>query len=211
MKNLFFGLLVLFTISLSAQGDLVVYAIDYNTKVPIKNISVTLVNDQQGYEVKNTTNELGKASFNSIPVLNGYQVIFDGNKTYGTTISDMVDVRSNEETVVKLLLFPASFQQETLNEVVITALGIKREKQSLVSSVTTIKPALLTEVTLTNVVNSLAGQVAGVQVTNGSSGVGSSSRIVIRGENSLSSCNQPLFVVDGVPISNEQITSDLSK
>jgi TonB-linked SusC/RagA family outer membrane protein len=58
-------------------------------------------------------------------------------------------------------------------------------------------------------VNGLAGQVAGVQITNGSSGVGSSSRIIIRGENSLSGSNQPLFVVDGVPISNEQITSDL--
>ncbi|WP_240915508.1 SusC/RagA family TonB-linked outer membrane protein [Polaribacter sp. 20A6] len=209
MKNLFFGLLALFTISLSAQEDLVVYVIDYETKAPIKNITVTLVNDQQGYEAKKTTNEVGKAFFNSIAAANGYQVIFDGNKTYGTTISDRVDVRSNEESVVKLLLFPASFQQEILNEVVVTALGIKREKQSLVSSVTTIKPAALTEVTLTNVVNSLAGQVAGVKVTNGSSGVGSSSRIVIRGENSLSSSNQPLFVVDGVPISNEQITSDL--
>ena len=60
-----------------------------------------------------------------------------------------------------------------------------------------------------NLVNSLAGQVAGVQITNGSSGVGSSSRIIIRGENSLGGSNQPLFVVDGVPISNEQITSDL--
>lgn len=98
---------------------------------------------------------------------------------------------------------------EQLNEIVVTALGIEREKQSLVSAVTTVAPEKLTDVTLTNVVNSLAGQVAGVQITNGSSGVGSSSRIVIRGENSLSGSNQPLFVVDGVPISNEQITSNL--
>ncbi len=109
--------------------------------------------------------------------------------------------------------FPSILTLETnseeLNEVVITALGIEKEKQSLVSAVTTVAPEKLTEVTLTNVVNSLAGQVAGVQITNGSSGVGSSSRIVIRGENSLSSSNQPLFVIDGVPISNEQITSNL--
>jgi TonB-linked SusC/RagA family outer membrane protein len=98
---------------------------------------------------------------------------------------------------------------EQLNEIVVTALGIEREKQSLVSAVTTVAAEKLTKVTLTNVVNSLAGQVAGVQITNGSSGVGSSSRIIIRGENSLSSSNQPLFVVDGVPISNEQITSNL--
>ena len=79
----------------------------------------------------------------------------------------------------------------------------------MVSAVTTVTPEQLTEVPMTNLVNSLAGQVAGVQITNGSSGVGSSSRIIIRGENSLSGSNQPLFVVDGVPISNEQITSDL--
>ena len=98
---------------------------------------------------------------------------------------------------------------EQLEEIVVTALGIERERQSLVSAVTTVTPEQLTEVPMTNMVNSLAGQVAGVQITNGSSGVGSSSRITIRGENSLGGSNQPLFVVDGVPISNEQITSDL--
>ncbi|MEA1786433.1 SusC/RagA family TonB-linked outer membrane protein [Arenibacter sp. GZD96] len=98
---------------------------------------------------------------------------------------------------------------EQLEGVVVTALGIEREKQSLSSAVTRVSSAQLTEVPMTNLVNSLAGQVAGVQITNGSSGVGSSSRIVIRGENSLSGSNQPLFVIDGVPISNEQITSDL--
>ncbi|MEQ9438820.1 MAG: SusC/RagA family TonB-linked outer membrane protein [Cyclobacteriaceae bacterium] len=96
-----------------------------------------------------------------------------------------------------------------LDEVVVAALGITREKQSLTSSVAKVDAKQLTDVPLTNVVNSLAGQVAGVQITNGSSGTGSSSRIIIRGENSLSSNNEPLFVVDGVPISNQQITSDL--
>lgn len=98
---------------------------------------------------------------------------------------------------------------EQLEGVVVTALGIEREKQSLSSAVTRVSSAQLTQVPMTNLVNSLAGQVAGVQITNGSSGVGSSSRIVIRGENSLSGGNQPLFVIDGVPISNEQVTSDL--
>jgi TonB-linked SusC/RagA family outer membrane protein len=99
--------------------------------------------------------------------------------------------------------------QEQLDEVVVTALGIEKAKQALVSAVSTVSSDKLVTVPQTNLVNSLAGQVAGVQITNGSSGVGSSSRIIIRGENSLSGSNQPLFVVDGVPISNEQITSDL--
>lgn len=99
--------------------------------------------------------------------------------------------------------------QEQLDEVVVTALGIEKDKRALVSAVSTVSSDKLVTVPQTNLVNGLAGQVAGVQITNGSSGVGSSSRIIIRGENSLSGSNQPLFVVDGVPISNEQITSDL--
>jgi len=109
--------------------------------------------------------------------------------------------------------FPTSIimtaSQESLDEVVITALGIEKERRALVSSVTIVSDEQLTKVAQPNLVNSLAGQVAGVQVTNGSSGVGSSSRIIIRGENSLGGNNQPLFVVDGVPISNDQITSAL--
>jgi len=102
-----------------------------------------------------------------------------------------------------------SASQEQLDEVVVTALGIEKARQALVSAVSTVSSDKLVTVPQTNLVNALAGQVAGVQITNGSSGVGSSSRIIIRGENSLSGSNQPLFVVDGVPISNEQITSDL--
>lgn len=98
----------------------------------------------------------------------------------------------------------------TLDEIVVTALGIQREKQALSSSVEEIDGRRLTQIPMTNLVNSLAGEVAGVQITNGSSGTGSASRIIIRGENSLSGNNQPLFVVDGVPISNNPIASDLT-
>lgn len=122
-----------------------------------------------------------------------------GYRTMQVTITDGV--------LQKVIVLQEASEQ--LDEIVVTALGIEREKQSLVSAVTTVTPEQLTEVPMTNLVNSLAGQVAGVQITNGSSGVGSSSRIIIRGENSLGGSNQPLFVVDGVPISNEQITSDL--
>ena len=99
--------------------------------------------------------------------------------------------------------------ENEIEGILITALGIKRDQQSLTSAVSRIDERQLSDVPMTNLVNSIAGQIAGVQVTNGSSGVGSSSRIIIRGENSLSGNNEPLFVVDGVPISNELIASDL--
>jgi len=87
------------------------------------------------------------------------------------------------------------------DDVVITALGIERDKKALGYAVQEVAGQELLEARETNVVNSLAGKVAGVQITSGNSGAGSTARIVIRGEGSLTN-NNPLFVVDGVPISN---------
>jgi TonB-linked SusC/RagA family outer membrane protein len=115
------------------------------------------------------------------------------------------ELKTAGSTALDVVLMPA---QVLLNEIVVTALGIQRERRELGYGVQTVKGDALTSVRQTNLVNALAGRVAGVQVTNGSSGVGSSSRIVIRGENSLTGSNQPLFVVDGVPISNNTITNN---
>ena len=90
---------------------------------------------------------------------------------------------------------------KALEEVVVTALGISREQKSLGYSVGKVKGEALRTVTQENVVNALAGRVAGVQV-NQTGVVGSSTSIVIRGATSLSSDNQPLFVIDGVPVQN---------
>ncbi|MDE3212507.1 MAG: SusC/RagA family TonB-linked outer membrane protein [Bacteroidota bacterium] len=92
---------------------------------------------------------------------------------------------------------------KALNEIVITALGISRQAKSLGYSVQSVSNKELTEAQDPNLINNLSGKVAGVVITNGGAGVGSTSRIVIRGENSFSGTNQPLFVVDGVPINNE--------
>jgi len=92
-----------------------------------------------------------------------------------------------------------------LQEVIVTALGISREKKSLGYSAQELKGEEMTKARETNIVNSLSGKIAGVTVVGNPSGIGSSSRITIRGERSLNiNRNQPLFVVDGVPISNEQ-------
>ena len=92
-----------------------------------------------------------------------------------------------------------------LKEVTVTALGISREKKSLGYSVQEVKGENLDKARETNIVSALAAKVAGVTVVGNPSGIGSSARITIRGERSLNlNRNQPLFVVDGVPISIEQ-------
>ncbi|MCL8007111.1 SusC/RagA family TonB-linked outer membrane protein [Gelidibacter japonicus] len=89
-----------------------------------------------------------------------------------------------------------------LDEVVITALGIKRERKSLGYAVQEIKGEALTEARETNVANALSGKIAGIQVIKGSNGPASSSKIVLRGNSSLVGDNQPLIVVDGIPMDN---------
>lgn len=96
-----------------------------------------------------------------------------------------------------------------LEGVVVTALGIERDKRSLGVAQQTIAPAELTEAREPNVVNALSGKVAGVQITNDGP-PGGSARIVIRGANSVAGNNQPLFVIDGIPIDNSSTASTAS-
>lgn len=93
-----------------------------------------------------------------------------------------------------------------LDEVVVTALGISRQKKSLGYAVQELKSQDIAEAKEPNLVNALAGKIAGVRVTNSQGDMGSS-RIVIRGETSISGNNQPLFVVDGIPVDNSQLNS----
>ncbi|MBC7569922.1 MAG: SusC/RagA family TonB-linked outer membrane protein [Spirosoma sp.] len=89
-----------------------------------------------------------------------------------------------------------------LSEVVVTANAIVREKKELGYAVSTVAGTDLIKARDPNVLNSLAGRVAGVRITQQSGSVGGSSRVMIRGANSISSASEPLFVVDGIPISN---------
>ena len=91
---------------------------------------------------------------------------------------------------------------KTLNEVVVTALGIKREKKALGYAVQEVKGSDLLQAHESNFTNDLSGKVAGLQVVRSSNGPGGSSKILLRGNNSLTGDNQPLIVVDGIPMNN---------
>ncbi|HMF71283.1 MAG TPA: SusC/RagA family TonB-linked outer membrane protein, partial [Flavitalea sp.] len=96
--------------------------------------------------------------------------------------------------------------ENALDEVVVTALGISRQKKSLGYAVQELKTQDIAEAKEPNLVNALAGKIAGVRVTNSQGDMGSS-RIVIRGETSISGNNQPLFVINGIPVDNSQLNS----
>lgn len=106
--------------------------------------------------------------------------------------------------VVNVQMAPEATQ---LKDVVITALGIKRDKKSLGYSVQEVDGEELQTARDVSMINQLSGRVAGLTVTSTNGGIGSSSRIVLRGNKSLSGNNQALIVLDGVPILNETISN----
>lgn len=89
-----------------------------------------------------------------------------------------------------------------LDEIVVTALGIKRESKALGYSLTKVDGEDLSTVKTSSAVNSLQGRVAGVNISTGSGGAAGSSRVIIRGASSLTGNNQPLYVIDGIPVIN---------
>ena len=93
-----------------------------------------------------------------------------------------------------------------LDEVVVTALGVSREKKSLGYSIQELGNKSFTQAKSENIVKSLTGKIAGVQVTSGTA-IGSSSKVILRGASSITGDNQPLFVVDGVPMDNSDYSS----
>lgn len=110
------------------------------------------------------------------------------------------EVVVGDNTVINVSL---KNSDNSLEEVVVTALGIKREKKSLGYSTTTVKGDEFTTARDPNLGNALSGKVAGVSVAGNSTGVGGSSRVVIRGAASMTGNNQPLYVVDGIPLNNQ--------
>ena len=115
-----------------------------------------------------------------------------------------LDVPIGTQSEFKILMYPATFG---VDEVVVTALGISRQKKSLGYAVQDIQSEEIVKAAPVNVISTLAGKVAGVQVNQAGGQIGASSRVVIRGNSSLGS-NEPLVVVDGIPIANNSITAN---
>src|SRR5690606_3634003 len=101
--------------------------------------------------------------------------------------------------------------EESIDEVVVTALGIKKEKKALGYAVQDIKADELMKNKNPNMINSLNGKIAGLNITNSGGAPGASASIIIRGGTSLERDNQPLFVIDGMPMDNSTGMGDLSQ
>lgn len=138
----------------------------------------------------------------------GTQTNFDGEFTLIASVGDVlhfsyIGMSTTEMTVGPALVVNVQMAEdaEQLSEVVITALGIKKEKKALTYSAQEVGGDELTRVKQTNPINSLSGKSAGVTITKSSSGLGGAAKVVLRG-NSSTTNNDPLYVIDGIPMLN---------
>jgi TonB-linked SusC/RagA family outer membrane protein len=178
-------LVFLISVTTQAQTTLLKGRIIDEEGAPVRGATIKLKNQSTG----TASGEDGTFSIQST----GKGIIVISAVGFTDKEVDIANRQTIEVTLIK--------STKQLDEVVVTALGMTRQKKSLGYAIQEVKGAELTRSNEQNVLNSLSGKVAGVQVTSASGAVGSSSRIVLRGNNSFTN-NQPLFVVDGVPVSN---------
>ena len=140
---------------------------------------------------------------------NGTITDFDGNFSIpnvkkGTVLEISFVGYTTKEVTWNGAALNVTLEEDTqqLEEVVVTALGIKREKKALGYAMQEVKGDALVAARETNVANALSGKVSGVQIIRSSNGPAGSSKIQLRGSNSVTGTNQPLIVVDGVPMDN---------
>jgi TonB-linked SusC/RagA family outer membrane protein len=153
-----------------------------NVNVILLNSTLGTITNEDGFYTLIIPNLTGTLEFSSL----GFQtklVEIDGQKTINVSLLE---------------------SSTGLNEVVITALGFKRETKELGYTVQSLQATEISEVKSVNFLDNLSGKLAGVTISQGATGVGSSSKITIRGESSFSN-NNPLFVVDGTPINNSTV------
>ena len=188
MKHIFMVLTMFIITMVNAQETITGIVTDKEgNTIPYVNIILS------GTSTGTITNSAGVYSINIPNLLGSLEFSVLGYKTM------IIPINNNRNINITL-----EESTELLDEVVLTALGLKRETKELGYVVQSLDTKGVTEVKSVNFLDNLSGKLAGVTINQGATGVGSSSKITIRGEASFSN-NNPLFIVDGVPINNNSV------
>ena len=186
--NKFFLMAILIGISISsfAQKSISGQVLEKETNMPLIGVTIVIKDTNKGV----TTDFDGNYQLTGVKATNTLVFSYLGYKTE--------EVLVGTQNTVNMLL--ESDAQE-MDEVVITALNIQRDKESLGYSVSQISAEEVNVAKENNVMSSLSSKVAGLQISQGNTGVDGSSRILLRGVSTINGSNRPLVVVDGIPIS----------
>lgn len=181
-------------------------------------LAPTLSNDEKSFQQQRITGKVTNAAGEPLPGVNvtvkgttiGVNTGIEGEFSIEAPNAQSVlvfsfigftpqEIVAGGQTVINVTLAESMLQ---IDEVVVTAFGIKKEKKALAYAVQEVRGTAFTEARMNNIATSLSGKIAGVDATQVNSGAGASSRVIVRGNTSLNGNQQPLYIVDGMPINN---------
>ena len=180
----------------------------FNTFAQTATITGTITDSSDGMELPSVT-VLEKGTTNGTTSdFNGKYTIEISNKN-ATLQFTYVGYKTKEITLTGETLVDVSLEQssEALDEVVVTAFGFEKKTKSVGYSITQVKGDELNRIKTTNPIQALRGKVAGVNISSGATGIKGSARVVIRGNSSFNGDNQPLYIIDGISLQNQQLGS----
>ncbi|WOD43871.1 SusC/RagA family TonB-linked outer membrane protein [Hwangdonia lutea] len=187
-KFLLIAMMIGLSMTSFAQKTVSGVVLEKDTNMPLAGVTILIKDTNRGV----TTNFNGNYEIDGVNDNNILVFSYMGYKTQEVLIGSKSTVNVSLET-----------DTQQMDEVVITALNIQRDKESLGYSVSQISAAEVNVAKENNVMNSLSGKVSGLQISHGNTGVDGSSRILLRGVTTINGSNRPLVVIDGIPVSND--------
>ena len=173
----------------------------------ISKVTGTVISEEDGLPVVGASVLVKGTTTGTVTDMDGKFTLTNVPSSAKTLMISFIGLRTVEVEIKPTLSITLKPDAEILDEVVVTALGITRSEKTLGYSATTVKSEDITISRNTNVTNALSGKVAGLTVQAASTDPGSASSVIIRGFSSINGNNQPLYVVDGVPLQNLTMTT----
>lgn len=191
MKKLFFILFCSFISVLIYAQKTVTGTVSGEDNFPLSGVIIS----EKGTPNKSTSDSEGKFSITTSAENAFLTISLQGFKSR--------EVATGGKTSLNITLFSVNPEKaQQISEVVITALGIKKESRSLTYNVQKVSGSEIIDGGQGNILNSLSGKVAGVDIKSSASGIGAESRVILRGTTSITQNNNALYVVDGIPMPN---------
>ena len=173
----------------------------------VSKVTGTVTSEEDGLPVVGASVLVKGTTVGTVTDIDGNFTINNVPSPAKTLVVSFIGLETQEVTIKPTVNVVLRSDAEQLDEVVVTAMGIKRSEKALGYSATSVNGEKISASRTSDVMSSLAGKVAGVQISATSSDPGASNSVIIRGVSSLSGSNQPLYVVDGVPLDNSSVSS----
>ncbi len=171
-------------------------------------VTGTVISEEDGLPVVGASIRITGTDKGTVTDIDGKFSIANVPSSAKTLTISYIGMQTQEVEIKPNMRIVLKTDNAVLDEVVVTAMGIKRSEKALGYSATAVDNEQITATRSSDIMSSLAGKVAGVQISSTSSDPGSSNSVIIRGISSLNGNNQPLYVIDGVPLTNETTRSD---